>query len=439
LKTGLALALFGVTVPAFSQYAGPAILSRGEAPTGLVAPEVRFTPYVGVSAVWDSGLANVSVNSQGTLATSHGVGASLTWGISGTHSWRRTKLGLSYGGGIDHYFGSSFYDSLNQNFFLGVTHQATRRSTFAIHTAAGIFNRLYTPVGLSQTVPFDPTSTYVPTTDFFDNRTVYVSGSADWAYRKTARLSFDFGGNGAIVRRRSAALYGTVGYGAHADVQYRTGPHSTVGAEYAYFRYDFTRVFGGSDVQQIALTYNLRITPKTEFGGYGGAAVVESKFVAQVPLDPAIAALLGIPSATYVSYTRNWQPAFSVRLSRVFARGVAYVAAVHEITPGNGFFLTSTSEAFTGGYDYSGTWKRWSIGTYTNYQQAKALGGIRAHYATESAGVSISRRLFRYTQYVMGFSIRNYSSKDYGAYNRTVYSAHAGLGFSPGEVPLRLW
>src|SRR5271157_3924351 len=119
-----------------------------------MAPEIRFSPYVAVSAVWDSGLANVSVNSQGALATSNGVGAALSWGISGTHSWRRTKLGMNYSGDLDHYFGSSFYDSINQTFLMGVGHQLTRRSTFSINTAAGMFNRLYSPVGLSQTLPF---------------------------------------------------------------------------------------------------------------------------------------------------------------------------------------------------------------------------------------------------------------------------------------------
>ena len=439
MKPGLALAFFGLTIPAFSQYAGPAILSRGEAPTGLVAPEVHFSPYVAVSAVWDSGLANVGISSQGTLATSSGVGISLSWGVSGTHSWRRAKLGMSYSGGVDHYFHNSFYDSLNQNFLLGLGYAPTRRSTISVHGAAGMFNRLYTPVGLSQTVPFDPTSTYVPTTDYFDNRTIYLSGAAGWSYRKTARLSFNFGGQGAIVRRRSTALYGTVGYGATADFQYRVSAHSTMGMQYMYSRYDYTRIFGGTDVQQVAMTYAVRLTPHTEFGGYAGAEVMESKFVAQVPVDPAIAALLGIQSATYVSYTRNWQPAFSLRLSRVIFKGVAYVAAIHEVTPGNGLFLTSSAQSVTGGYDYGGTWKHWSIGSYTNYQDAKSIGGIRAHYSTLVLGLSLSRKLFRYTQFIMGAGVRHYYSSDYAGYRRTVYNAHVGVGWSPGDVALRWW
>jgi hypothetical protein len=440
LKFGPAVVLLGFTLPAWGQYAGPAILSRGEAPTGLVAPEIRFTPYVGVSATFDSGLANVSVNSQGGLASNSSEGATLVWGISGTHTWRRSRLGLSYSGGIDHFFKQGSFDSLNQSVFLGIDHRFSRRLTFSLHTAAGMFNRLTSPVGLQQAVPYDPASVYVPTTDFFDNRTIYLSGTAGVSYQKTARLSFSFGAVGAIVRRRSSALYGTIGFGGNADVQYRITRHSTLGAAYGYSHYEFTRVFGGTDAQQVALTYGLRLTPKTEFSGYGGAAIVESKFVAQVPLDPAIAILLGVPSATYVSYSRTWQPAYSARLSRVFLKGVAFAGLAHEIVPGNGLFLTSSGTSIIGGYDYGGRWRHWSIGTSSNYSQQRAIGGsLRAHYSSVAGGVSASRQLFRYTQFVMGFGIRHYSSPDYNAYNRFVYSVHVGLGFAPGEVPLRMW
>src|ERR1700731_1895696 len=101
-----------------SEYAGPAILSRGEAPSAMAAPNIRFTPFVAVSAVWDSGLANVGVNEQGGLATSSAVGISLAWGIAGAHHWRRNAMGLSYKGSLDHYTSRSSYYSLNQGIHL---------------------------------------------------------------------------------------------------------------------------------------------------------------------------------------------------------------------------------------------------------------------------------------------------------------------------------
>ena len=55
-----ALAVLILTIPAFAQYAGPAILSRGEAPSAMSAPQINFRPYFDVNAVYDTGLAGVT-------------------------------------------------------------------------------------------------------------------------------------------------------------------------------------------------------------------------------------------------------------------------------------------------------------------------------------------------------------------------------------------
>ena len=50
------LTLFGLTLPAFAQYAGPAILSRGEAPAAMSAPEIKFRPFVEFTAGYQTEL-----------------------------------------------------------------------------------------------------------------------------------------------------------------------------------------------------------------------------------------------------------------------------------------------------------------------------------------------------------------------------------------------
>jgi hypothetical protein len=115
------------------------------------------------------------------------------------------------------------------------------------------------------------------------------------------------------------------------------------------------------------------------------------------------------------------------------------VGVARAITPGNGLFLTSVGTSYIAGYDFGGKWKNWSLGSFTNYNRGTSIGGIRGEYSTVGAGVSASRRLFRYTQLVLGFAVRHYDSPNYAAYERTFFNAHAGLGFTPGEVPLRLW
>jgi hypothetical protein len=37
------------------------------------------------------------------------------------------------------------------------------------------------------------------------------------------------------------------------------------------------------------------------------------------------------------------------------------------------------------------------------------------------------------------FSVRQYDSADFNTFHRLIYSARIGFGFSPGDVPLRIW
>lgn len=89
--------VFGVLVlslPALAQYAGPAILSRDEAPAAMEAPQVSFRPYFDVNAVYDTGLAGVFVtDAQGDLANAASTGVAVAGGVSGSHNWKHTKLG----------------------------------------------------------------------------------------------------------------------------------------------------------------------------------------------------------------------------------------------------------------------------------------------------------------------------------------------------------
>jgi len=69
-----ALAVLVLSIPAFAQYAGPAILSRGEAPSAMGEPQITFRPYVDFSAIYDTGLAGVATDQQGNLANTSSTG-----------------------------------------------------------------------------------------------------------------------------------------------------------------------------------------------------------------------------------------------------------------------------------------------------------------------------------------------------------------------------
>ena len=75
------LALPGLVLPAFGQYAGPAILSRGEAPAAMSTPKIDFAFSISLSGTYTNGLTGVSgPNSNGVLADASSFGQALSFG-----------------------------------------------------------------------------------------------------------------------------------------------------------------------------------------------------------------------------------------------------------------------------------------------------------------------------------------------------------------------
>jgi hypothetical protein len=438
LKFVAGLAFLMSILPASAQYAGPAILSRGEAPAALSSANISFRPFAELSGVYDTGLAAVSVNTQGQLANAASSGLTVAWGVDGSHAWRHTKLGLEYRGSLSHYTKTTFYDSTSQTVFLGFSHQFSPHATLVLRESAGTFSRDFGLAGLNQTVPYDPASSYIPTTDFFDNRTTYLTSQADFTYQRTRRLSFDFGGDAFLTRYRSTALTGIFGQAARADAQYRISRRTTIGGGYQYARYAYAHGSGGTDIHAFMGSYSMRLSRTVEITGFAGVLRAESKFLQTVAIDPAIAALLGITSARQIVHNIRTISYGSGRISKRYAKGIVYLSGGRSVTPGNGLFLTSYTTTITGGYTYTG-FRRWSFNVNGGYASANAVGIIAGRYDTTTGSLSFSRYLTRSLHLITAFSARNYGSADYAGYNRPIYSVRVGIGFAPGDVPLRIW
>jgi hypothetical protein len=175
-----------------------------------------------------------------------------------------------------------------------------------------------------------------------------------------------------------------------------------------------------------------------EFSSFVGFFRAESKFIEQVPVDPVIAALLGISSASRVSYAVNYTPNLNGRLSKTFAKGAASVGGGRTINPGNGLFLTSYSTYGWAGYSYGG-FRKWSFNTAVSYNTSTSVGNISGQYSQTVGSVGTSRRLGRMINVVFDYSIRDHGSRDYNRYNRLIHTGAIGLAIAPGEVPLRVW
>jgi hypothetical protein len=439
LKRLLVIVILGAAIPAWAQYAGPAILTRGDVPTGMKTSQIDFRPFLSLSALYDTGLSPVAVvNDSGDLANLSSAGLTLTWGVSGTHGWKTATLGLNYQGSINHYARSTSTDGINQSFGLGLTKQLSRRTSLVLRQSAGMFTRSFGLVPLQQSVPFDPGSAAVPTTDFFDNRTIYMNSQAQLIHQYSARLSFSLGGGYFDTRRRASALYGTAGESAYADVQYRLSRRSTIGVNYNYGHYSFSKGFGGTDLHSAQASYGLTITRSVEFSGYAGLGQAKTIFIENIRLDPVIAALLGQSLGAAVGDRSDVTPNLGARISKSIHNGVFAFGAEHGIKPGNGLFLTSTATNVYGQYSYTGL-RWWSFSLSANYNKNRNISNLNGTYGGYAASAHASRSLGRSLHAVATFSARQYSSQEYNRYNRLMYSATAGLAWAPGDVPLRLW
>jgi hypothetical protein len=440
--------MFGLALPAFAQYAGPAILSRGEAPAAMTAPTVDFAFSLSLTASYTNGLVGVSTNTSGQLVSTASYGGGVTLGVSGAHTWKHTRIGVNYSGSFYDYATASYFAGISQGVGLSLSHQFSRHILFSASESAGWYT-MFPPatVSLNSSVSFDPSQSNIPTTDFYDNRTIYSSTMASMTLQASTRLSFSMGGGYFTDLRRSSALYSATGESGMGDVQYRLSRRATMGASYGFSHYGYSGSIGGANVNTATVSLSLRFSRWTEFSVFGGASHVSSTFEQTVPINPAILAILcpanlvatcPLTAGTVVNHNTLWAPDFGARFSRSFRRGVAYLSAGESITPGNGLFLTSRAATAGAGYGYSGL-RKWSLGIGVSYVTALSLGNIQGGYGPLAGSFGMSRQLVGKLSFVSSFGATQYESNSFTAYNRLIYSASVGLGFSSKNIPVRFF
>jgi hypothetical protein len=421
--------------PAQAEYGGPSILSRGGA-SSLRNPtqNIRFRPYLSVNASYDSGITPVAVRSDGKVPNDSSAGGDIEVGLNGYRVFKKSSLGLDYRGDYRHYAKNSYYNGTDQTLSLLYRVQTSRRVEFMLRESAGLFSRALfdAPLGL-----IDSGFANVPTNDLFDNRTMNLSTMADLTYSKSARTSFDFGGDAFIVRRRSSALNGVTGSSGRADFAYRTSRVATTGFAYNFTHYEYTKGFGATDVHTISIVQSYRIGRSWELALRAGGARVETLGLAQVSVDPVIAAITGQTQGIEAVYRLNWLPSGQVALSRSFRRSNLSFSYNYGVNPGNGVYLTSRSKTGSASYGYSGL-RRVSLGASFSYATLGSLSQNLAQYSSYTAGGGATVKLTGALHFISRYDFRHYDL-DQTTFRRNSYRVSLGFGFSPGDIPLALW
>jgi hypothetical protein len=416
-------------------FGGPSILSRGGAKPGQAGGQpVSFNFYAGISGSYNSGSIPLALNSDGGVQEVALYGGTVNGGLTGSHSWRNSSLGVDYRGDYRKYSRHSYADGTEQAIDLQYTLQATRRLSIQLSEIGGSSNFAYGGF-ISPTVALDPNLIAIPTNNIFDNRLYYFQSSAGVSYRQSARLSYNFTGDGFTVHRSSKLLVGVNGVRAGAQVLYQLTRRDQIGASYNFIHFDYPRAFGASDLHGVSLQYARKLRPGLQFLVGVGAFRSESLGSQEVALSPEVAAILGQTTGLQAVYRVNYIPQFQASLNYVHGRSSFNAAVAAGATPGNGVYLTSRSENAGLGYSYSGIRKvslSFNAGVSQYSSVFQTLGIYRSYYGGAAANYTLSRHLSATFQSdVRSFVLNNKS--------RLGTTVSVGLAWSPTEIPIPSW
>jgi hypothetical protein len=93
--------------------------------------------------------------------------------LYGYKGWKRTTLGINYRGDYRRYERRSPYDSSNQFFVFGLTHQPSKHLSITLREGAGTYTRNFSYLGTFGF--YDPTFAQVPQDELLDTRSTCMT------------------------------------------------------------------------------------------------------------------------------------------------------------------------------------------------------------------------------------------------------------------------
>jgi hypothetical protein len=416
---------------------GPGVLTRGFTLSPLENQQVRFQPYLALTGIADNGLTAVATQN-GQLVQQQNYGVDFAFGISGHRIYKKDSIELEFRGDLYHYTPDSYYDGGNYFLMLTYMHEFSRHFSMVFTENTGLYSNNFTVQ--NSAVDLSSTNTNflaTPSTQLFDNTTIYLSTAVDAVIQKSERWSFDLGGTGFLVHRESSALYGTTGATARADTTYRVTRRLTTGAYYAYTNYQFNHAFGGSDVNTAGMILSYSLSKTTQLRFRGGGSRVRTVGTEEITLNPIIASILGYTQGVIAIQRLNYIPDITAQIFTQYKVGSASLEYIESVTPGNGLFLTSRRNSASGHYDYTGI-RRWTFTVGGSYDDLITLGVLVGEYRSYAARLAMTRVIHAGFQGTLSGEYRYFDIS--GAnFLRNSYRISLGVAWSPSERPLKLW
>jgi hypothetical protein len=413
-RTGPRVAEGDATDEPVQEYTGPAVLSRSYSVNRpLIPEELKWTESVGFTSTYDTGAGYYANGSVGSVSP---IGTSISWSVAGRHYFRHDQIGFSYSGNYARYAQNAGLSGMNNSVAFTYGRYFSKRLSMNLGMSGAVLSQNYAlnnpDVGPETTVANVNLGTS-PNIQITDNGVKQASLQGDFVWHQTARLSFDGGGSYFAVVRDTPGLEGMTGRQAHTDVNYRLTRQMTVGSYYSVSEYVYPHGFGTSTINTFGGIFSYAFSRTWQFRLRGGLSSIGSRGFQEIPVAPALAALLGqgVGIVDITSQTKTSD--VSAQIVKDFGRKrTVNVAFAHGVAPGNGIFQTSTQESISAGFGTQ-LFRRYNFQIGLNYNTLSSLTAALGTYKSDGVLMSLNRSFSRGIAATFGMEYRHYDVTEF--------------------------
>jgi hypothetical protein len=256
-------------------------------------------------------------------------------------------------------------------------------------------------------------------------------------FQKSSRLAFSAQVGAFGNERKSKQLVDSRGFMGQASAQYSISRRQYVGASFSYGTFYFPGAYGETQFWSPQGFYGFTLTRAWSVNLFAGMYNAHTDRLVSVALDPFIAQLTG--QATALEIFRGDNRGFSGGggLYGTYKQWGMSITASRGVMPGNGFYLTSEQTAVDANLSHTiGRRASWSL--FARGAETKALTQQLGNARYYSVGTSVNYRLNNYFSFNTNVSV--FRTRAAGSrIEADRFAASAGIFFTPGELPLRIF
>lgn len=417
-------------------YDGPGILGRSGPMAGVRGDRAEPIHFqASAEGSYDSSLLGFSVNENGQFRVGSSYGVTGNIGIGGRKLFRRSFVGVDYGGSYSHFARQTFFNGSNHFLNLAAGAQLGRKWQLFSTVQGGTSNRFVGNSPYLRSNEFE--IQFAPAEELFDSRSFFIANQTNAIYNFNRRESVRFGGFGSTVRRRARGLADMRSYGATADWVRRVSRRTSIGVSYAFSHYDFEKIFGESDIHTIGAHMGRKIGRDWDLNFGLTGAQQATVGVRTVELDPVLSAILGRGAGQEVFESNNLLYGYSATLSRRLGRSSISGSSVRGINPGNGYFMTAISQSTMVTFSRNVT-REFGMTATAGHMRMTSLGFASGAFASWTAGVSVNRKITEVIGIVARYDWRTFDLQR-TTFGRTGYRVSVGLSYHPRGGPAGLF